>query len=99
MLMFGDAGRKTRARGWKSSRNKPSANADLVALAMAWRDKYGHLFDFIHIYSHTANTDALPIGNAGADDAAVAGAKKAGNTDNIIPVRGPRSPSAFINDL
>ena len=99
MIMFGDAGRKTRARGWKSSRNKPCANADLVELALAWRDKYGHLFDFIHIYAHTANTDMLSVGNAGADGAAVAGAKKAGSTVNVIPVRGPSSPSAFINTL
>ena len=28
-------------------------------------------FEFIHIYSHTSNTDALSIGNAGADGAAV----------------------------
>ena len=64
----------------------------LVKLALAWRDKYGHLFEFIHIYSHTANTDGLSVhvGNACADNAAVAGAKKAGSTVNVIPVRGPR---------
>ena len=58
-------------------------------MALAWRDKYGFHFDFVHIYAHTANTDALSIGNAGADGAAVAGAKKAGSTANVIPVRGP----------
>ena len=99
LWVFGDAGRKTRARGWKSSRNKPCANADLVELALAWRDECGHLFDFIHIYAHTANTDMLSVGNAGADGAAVAGAKKAGSTVNVIPVRGPSSPSASVNTL
>ena len=89
MHMFGAAGRKTRARGWKSSRNRPCANADLVALALAWRDQYGHLFRFVHIYAHTGKADMLSVGNAGADDAAVAGAKKAGSSVVIILVRGP----------
>ena len=88
MHMFGAAGRKTRARGWKSSRNKPAANKDLVKLALTWRDKYGHLFVLIHVYAHTGNTDPLSVGNAGADRAAVSGALQAGRTD-IIPVRGP----------
>ena len=91
MLMFSDAGRKARARGWKTSRNKPCANLDLLKMVLAWRDKYGYLFDFIHIYSHTSNTDPLSVGNAGADRAAVAGAKQAGH--NIIDSGAPPTPS------
>ena len=56
---------------------------------MAWRDQYGHLFRFVHIYAHTGKADMLSVGNAGADDAAVAGAKKAGSSVVIILVRGP----------
>ena len=87
LCLHDDAGRK--ARGWKTSRNKPCANLDLLKMVLAWRDKYGYLFDFIHIYSHTSNTDPMSVGNAGADRAAVAGAKQAGRTDNIYIVRGP----------
>ena len=42
--MFGYAGRKTRARGWKSSHKRPCANVDLVEVALTWRDKYGLLY-------------------------------------------------------
>ena len=69
----------------------------LIGIGVAWRDQYGHFFGFVHIYAHTAKTDVLSVGNAGAGGAAVAGAKKAGSSVVIILVRGPAAstPAAF----
>ena len=92
IMMAGDVGRKARARGWKTSRRKPTKNRDLVELLLQWRAAYGVRFRFYHIYSHTDCNDPLSIGNAGADKLAVRGAKAsapARATLAIIEVRGP----------
>ena len=92
IMMAGDVGRKARARGWKTSRRKPTKNRDLVELLLQWRAAYGVRFRFYHIYSHTDCNDPLSIGNAGADKLAVRGAKasaRARATLAIIEVRGP----------
>ena len=92
IMMAGDVGRKARARGWKTSRRKPTKNRDLVELLLQWRATYGVRFRFYHIYSHTDCNDPLSIGNAVADKLAVRGAKasaRARATLAIIEVRGP----------
>lgn len=57
-MMAGDVGRKARARGWKTSRRKPTKNRGLVELLLQWRAAYGVRFRFYHIYSHTGTLDA-----------------------------------------
>ena len=90
---FGDAGRKCRHRGWKNSKKKEAANRDLLEMALAWRQEYGTLFQFTHVYAHTGAQDRLSIGNDHADHLAVAGAKQKGTVAPTLLVVAPGAPA------
>lgn len=70
--------KKWMTNNWKTYSGKPVKNSDIILMISLYLNdiKYKDKIHFIHVKSHTNNTDFKSIGNINADKLAIEGANK-----------------------
>ena len=63
------------ANKWKTAKNDPVKNQDIIKPLYDILRKFKHI-KFVHVRSHTGNTDVLSVGNEMADKLATQGSMK-----------------------